>query len=103
MRLANVAAIAAAVLLCACISTRVTCSVADLQLQASAEAIHEWALLRVNPDGSVVVSEAGGERLLSPTDSSGPPDLLSSNYDAQSATVRVGSCDTTYGWVWWPW
>lgn len=87
-------------LLCSC-AMRTCCYVVAGEL-THAQSFGDWHLVRVNPDGSVVVTEADREVALAPPGSRTPgkPYVLQSSYEAQTCSLRHSWCERSFVWPW---
>lgn len=100
MRLISAGALTTALLLCSC-ANRTTCYVWGGELTRS-QSLGDWHLIRVNTDGSVVLTEAGHEITLPPPGgrTPGKPRVVESSHEAQTCTLRDRRCDQSFVWYW---
>ena len=85
---------------CSC-AVRTSCYVLAGEL-THAQSLGDWQLVRVDPDGSVVVTEAGHEVTLAPPGdrTPGKPYVVQSSYEAQTCSLRRRWCETSLVWPW---
>ena len=99
MRLASTAVLLAGLLQCSCV-TRTDCW-ARSSMVAQSQTFEKWQLVRVERDGSVVLSQAGSELTIAPGSRvPGSPWVIDSSYEAQTATLGHRWCTTSLVWAW---
>ena len=89
-----------------CVTKSVACGPGKFEFSPEKREQGSWQFERVELDGSVVVTRASTEIHLDPPPAKGGawgPDVITSDYKRQTATLRLSHCEWTKQFLWWSW